>query len=114
MSGKIHGEREQSALSGAPGPDLMSDSQLQLRGKGLDEQLQMLAPDADLGAQANIQLQGGGGTEGVHQAAAHGISGSGGALPHLDAIQTSFGHHDVGHVQAHTERPPSTGWSTTR
>jgi len=37
----------------------------------------------------------------VHQAAAHGVGGSGGALPHLDAIQRSFGRHDVGHVSAH-------------
>lgn len=39
----------------------------------------------------------------VHALAAHGTSGSGGALPFLDRIQTSFGSHDVGHVQAHTD-----------
>ena len=38
----------------------------------------------------------------VHQAAASGTQGSGGALPHLDAIQASFGRHDVSAVQAHT------------
>ena len=37
----------------------------------------------------------------VHQAAAHGLSGSGGSLPHLAAIQKAFGHHDVSGVQAH-------------
>jgi hypothetical protein len=37
----------------------------------------------------------------VHAAAAHGVSGGGGALPHLDAIQRSFGDHDVSGVTAH-------------
>lgn len=32
-----------------------------------------------------------------------GISGTGGALPHLDKIQASFGRHDVGQVVAHTD-----------
>ncbi len=34
--------------------------------------------------------------------AARGVEGGGGALPHLDVIQASFGpHHDVSHVRAH-------------
>ncbi len=37
----------------------------------------------------------------VQQAAAHGVSGSGGSLPHLGAIQRAFGRHDVSSVQAH-------------
>ncbi len=36
-----------------------------------------------------------------HAIAAAGLTGAGGPLPHLDAIQRSFGAHDVGHVQAH-------------
>ncbi len=41
-------------------------------------------------------------SEHVHRAAAEGVSGSGGALPHLGSIQQSFGpDHDVGHIQAH-------------
>lgn len=42
-------------------------------------------------------------TEGeeVPATAARGVEGSGQALPHLDAIQRSFGRHDVGHVLAH-------------
>ena len=39
--------------------------------------------------------------EDVYGAAAHGISGPSGALPHLAQIQRSFGRHDVGHVRAH-------------
>jgi len=37
----------------------------------------------------------------VRAAAGHGLSGPGQSLPHLDAIQRSFGDHDVSGVQAH-------------
>ncbi len=40
-------------------------------------------------------------TEAVQRAAAHGVSGAGGSLPHLGAIQRAFGRHDVSGVQAH-------------
>jgi hypothetical protein len=53
------------------------------------------------GNQAMVQLQGGG-ADGVHAAAAHGISSGGGALPFADKIQQSFGSHDISSVQAHT------------
>ncbi|HEX4422143.1 MAG TPA: DUF4157 domain-containing protein, partial [Kofleriaceae bacterium] len=39
----------------------------------------------------------------VHEAAQRGTAGSGSAMPHLDAIQRSFGSHDVTGVQAHTD-----------
>lgn len=45
----------------------------------------------------------------AHQAARHGISGSGGPLPHLDRIQASFGRHEVQGVQAHLGRAASEG-----
>jgi hypothetical protein len=45
----------------------------------------------------------GGSSDRVLETAAHGTSGASGALPHLDAIQRSFGRHDVGGVQAHTD-----------
>ncbi|TNF37822.1 MAG: DUF4157 domain-containing protein [Deltaproteobacteria bacterium] len=50
-----------------------------------------------------IQLAGGGDgdAQSVHQAAAGGIQGGGGRLPHAAAIQKSFGDHDVSGVQAH-------------
>ncbi len=38
----------------------------------------------------------------VQAAAARGIAGSGGPLPHGDRIQESFGRHDVSGVKAHT------------
>ncbi len=37
----------------------------------------------------------------VHAHAASGVQGSGAELPHRDAIQKSFGGHDVGNVKAH-------------
>jgi hypothetical protein len=45
----------------------------------------------------------------VHRAAAHGISGSAGALPHLDRIQHSFGRHALSGVLAHTDDAAAAG-----
>lgn len=44
----------------------------------------------------------GGNQEEVHQIARSGINSSGSQLPFLDAVQASFGGHDVSHVRAHT------------
>src|SRR5689334_10460861 len=41
--------------------------------------------------------------DGVHAAAAAGVSGAAGQLPFLDRIQASFGAHDVSHLKAHTD-----------
>jgi hypothetical protein len=49
------------------------------------------------------------GAEQVHAAAAHGTSGTGAALPHADAIQQSFGRHDVGQIQAHVDERAAHG-----
>ncbi|MCB9735152.1 MAG: DUF4157 domain-containing protein [Deltaproteobacteria bacterium] len=49
-----------------------------------------------------VQRHGGGGdTAGVHDAAAHGIAGGGGAMPHGDTIQKAFGGHDISGISAH-------------
>lgn len=61
-----------------------------LAGLGYDAQVQMLAPSPDGGPRGDVQTQ-----------AAEGLKGGGGALPHLDRIQKSFGGHDVSSVQAH-------------
>lgn len=37
----------------------------------------------------------------LHDAASHGLSGTGGSLPHGDRIQESFGRHDVSGLTAH-------------
>ena len=62
-------------------------------GQPLDVQLSMLTP---------VQRKGGEDTTAVHEAAAAGIASGGGAMPHADQIQKSFGGHDIGSVQAHT------------
>ncbi len=50
-----------------------------------------------------VQRKGGdpGSTDGVHEAAARGIDSPTTGLPHAEAIQASFGAHDVSHIQAH-------------
>lgn len=66
-----------------------------LRGLSFDDQQAALAP---------VQREGGGARqspEGVRAAAAEGVRGSGGALPHLDRISAAFGGHDVSGVSAH-------------
>lgn len=50
-------------------------------------------------AQAEPAIQRGNFTR---ETARRGIAGAAGPLPHLDAIQRSFGHHDVSGVKAHT------------
>ncbi len=71
----------------------------QLAGMTFAQQQEALTPPAD--GVGSVQARGGGGQGDVHAAAAHGISGSGGALPYGDRIQAAFGHHDISNVQAH-------------
>jgi len=52
-----------------------------------------------------VQARGGAEGPGVRAAAARGIEGAGGGLPHLDRIQQAFGPHDVSGVQAHVGGP---------
>ena len=67
--------------------------------------IQMFADAVSAGLYPRVvQLDGSGRgltSEEVHLAAAHGLSGSGGSLPHLSAIQRAFGRHDVSGVSAH-------------
>jgi hypothetical protein len=67
--------------------------------------IQMFADAVSAGLYPRVvQLDGSGAgldIDSVHQAAAHGLSGAGGSVPHLAAIQRSFGHHDLTGVQAH-------------
>lgn len=76
-----------------------------LRGMDYDSQVAALTPRG-----GPVQRRGGGaGGADVHAAAAHGISGGGGALPHGDAIQRSFGGYDISQVQAHTDSAAAAG-----
>jgi|GEM_PF-2934471 len=47
-------------------------------------------------------------TDNVHEAAAKGIAGGGGALPHAEQIQRSFGGYDISNVTAHTDSAAAT------
>jgi hypothetical protein len=80
-------------------PATTADAQVQmrsaLRGQGYDAQVATLTPPE------NVQAHGGDASGHVHEAAARGTAGSGAQMPHLAAIQRSFGGHDVGGVQAH-------------
>src|SRR3954454_4596968 len=47
----------------------------------------------------------------MHRAADLGTRGASGPLPHLDAIQSSFGAHDVSGIKAHTDDAARAGAS---
>jgi len=66
-----------------------------------------LAPAGELSVQQRAADAGGapGDTSQIHAAAEHGVTGSGGALPHGDTIQRLFGRHDVSGVSAHVGGP---------
>lgn len=73
---------------------------------GASVQLKQSLRGLDFGAQearlSPVQMKGvGGDNSHVHEAAQRGVAGGGGALPHRDAIQKSFGTHDVSGVKAH-------------
>ncbi len=70
-------------------------------GGGFEAQAQRLAPIQQRATEAA--------SADVHAAAAHGISGSGGALPHADRIQQSFGTYDLSNVTAHTDSAAAEG-----
>jgi hypothetical protein len=111
-------ETEQSSESSAETTPKQSSSsgsriRVQLKGKSFVEQMAALSPNGADGFEAQqaklrpsadpLQMKGAGvQKKDIHDLAAQGTQGSGGDLPHLDAIQTSFGKHDVTGVQAHT------------
>jgi len=75
-----------------------------LRGHDYATQVQMLTPD-------DRRHGGGSGGGDFHAAAARGVSGSGGALPHKEKIQQSFGGYDISNVTAHTDSAAAQGAS---
>ncbi|MEZ4361543.1 MAG: DUF4157 domain-containing protein [Kofleriaceae bacterium] len=92
-------DAEWSTPRGAPGKRALTDRLRPGRGLGPGR-----AAQAELGSDASAPVQADGGFAdpfGVHLIAADGVAGGGGALPHLEAIQRSFGHHDVSGVRAH-------------
>jgi len=67
---------------------------------------QMPAPQGTDGAVASA---GAGGGAAVHDAAAHGISGSSTGLPYAGQIQRLFGRHDISNIEAHTDAVATAG-----
>lgn len=100
-------KKQSDLLDAAPsqaGPDAIHDANSAMHGQlrqtdGLADQQSLLSPAQS----APVQCHGGGTQDParVQQAAAQGVSGGGGRLPHLERIQQSFGDHDVANVQAH-------------
>ncbi len=89
-------EPVQAKPGAAPAPAI------QMKGDTYVQQKESVSPGA--GGVYQVQrdaVRPGAGKEGVHSAAAEGIAGGGSALPHLDAIQHSFGDNDVSGVNAH-------------
>ncbi|MEO1270398.1 MAG: DUF4157 domain-containing protein, partial [Myxococcota bacterium] len=68
-----------------------------LSGAEIQQQVQMMRPSAPVQMVSEAPQQG---TQEIHQAAQEGLQGSSQNLPHLEAIQHSFGKHDVSGVQA--------------
>ncbi|HMG21684.1 MAG TPA: peptidoglycan-binding protein, partial [Kofleriaceae bacterium] len=64
---------------------------------------QLFARPATVQARGAVEARSAEDRDGVHQAAAAGISGSSGAMPFLADVQRGFGHHDVSGIQAHTD-----------
>ena len=107
MSQVQSAETETTAPGARPSPAGTSGASTSLRSaasraEGFSAQSALLSP---------VQRKGGGGEEApqVHDAAAHGISGGGGAMPHASQIQRSFGAYDISHVTAHTDSAAAEG-----
>lgn len=105
---KVTGSKSSSAAddtTGNAGPRLQMKRALQ--GLGYAEQKEALKPPAPIQLQmastSSLQCRSTGSEKplDVHKTAKEGLSGSGGALPHLDQIQMAFGQHDVSDVSAH-------------
>ena len=95
MPGKLSAPVQRSGVS--PTANRASDNTVT---KPLNSQLQLAFETY----QKQVQAISGASTEqtdSTKQVAAQGVQGTGSRLPHLDAIQACFGHHDVSTVQAH-------------
>lgn len=100
---RVHGARQQI------GSELRFRASGGQRGIAPAERLEAQRQHATRHLRAGLQLRaaaGGGGAaadpKAAQDVASEGLAGSGGGLPHGDAIQRSFGKHDVSHIQAHT------------
>ena len=103
---QVEQRQEEPAQKKGKGGSAAVQLKAQLGGKAYAEQAAILAPPGPWATQGATTdaLQAKGpmdGTDAVHAAAAHGVQGGGGALPHAGAIQAAFGGHDVSGISAH-------------
>lgn len=97
--------RDEQMSEPAKGSKLAADTSravqlsAKLRGSSYADQVALLAPDN--ASRAPVQAAGGSLGGDVHAIAASGMRGSGQTLPHREAIQQSFGGHDVSRISAH-------------
>jgi len=61
------------------------------------------APGAAAPGAVQRRADGGADASSVQAAAAQGIAGASTSMPHQEAIQAAFGHHDIGSIAAHTD-----------
>jgi hypothetical protein len=94
-TGQGGGQSGPAARSAGPGKHSLVESLVQQKAE---------APSSGGVAQGSTA-----GAPNVHDAAAQGISGSAGPLPHGETIQRLFGRHDVGNIQAHTDASAASG-----
>ena len=85
---------------------LKADKSGNFSGSGFNVQAKVSGPVQQNGYLASALQQSSAGSavqmnEQIKQAAVEGVSGSSTSMPHLEAIQRSFGPHDVSNVQAH-------------
>jgi len=92
-----HHRKPDAAAAKAAEPAVQRSAKKELAGQDFASQEAALAPPVQLRA----AREGGAGGTSVQAAAAEGVRGGGQAMPHLDAIQKSFGGHDVSGVKAH-------------
>ncbi|HEX8025251.1 MAG TPA: DUF4157 domain-containing protein, partial [Candidatus Limnocylindrales bacterium] len=86
------------AKHGPAGDDASKASTPAALGFGKQTLTEALGVQRSAGAQA---AAGGTDSQAVHEAAAQGVAGGGGRLPHADTIQSLFGRHDISGVEAH-------------
>lgn len=98
MPQTVQHQRKPDAAAPKPAePVVQRSAKRELAGQDFASQEAALAPPVQMRA----GREGATGGTSVQAAAAEGVRGGGQAMPHLDAIQKSFGGHDVSGVKAH-------------
>ena len=90
------------AVTGSSSPATAPASAAAPSGSGIAEQMAAVSPGGGIVQQLESIRPGSvQDPHAVQQVAAAGVQGGGSRLPHADAIQASFGHHDIGNIESH-------------